>query len=231
MLRQMSRRARVDASLQDTLGDTVSNNLAKILRPENNSADCSPILLNPIQVATALKESSKLAEDHYNALLYYLQGTGRPYRASHALPHPPNALILPPHAKLPSQVHHHGHTFSCQKSHEGNSAIQFYNPYTQQHDTGFVHVIWQVLLETAIHTFIVVRLHSPLSAQEEAQAPFIHFPGFMTHIVDALPSENLLIIEPTHIVTHLTTFRRPAGTYGIPRETLIICSALNRGQK
>ena len=128
-------------------------------------------------------------------------------------------------------MHHHGRTFSCQKSHEGNSAIQFYNPYTQQNDTGFIHIIWQVLLETAIHTFIVVRLHSPLSAQEEGQAPFINFPGFMTRIVDALPSENLLIIEPIHIITHLTTFRRPAGTYGIPRETLIICSALNRGQK
>ena len=231
MLHQMSCRARVDASLQDGLGDTALNNLVKILKPENDSANGKPMPLNPTQVATALKDSSKLAEDHYNALLHYLQGTGRPYRAFHAFPHPPNALILPPHAKLPSQMHHHGRTFSCQKSHEGNSAIQFYNPYTQQNDTGFIHIIWQVLLETAIHTFIVVRLHSPLSAQEEGQAPFINFPGFMTRIVDALPSENLLIIEPIHIITHLTTFRRPAGTYGIPRETLIICSALNRGQK
>ena len=77
MLRQMSCRAHVDASLQDALGDnTGSNNLAKILKPENNSANCTPIPLNPIQVATALKESSKLAEDHNAALLYYVQGTG-----------------------------------------------------------------------------------------------------------------------------------------------------------
>src|SRR5271156_4365770 len=44
----------------------------------------NPCPLNPTQVATALKDSSKLAEDHYNALLHYLQGTGRPYRAFHA---------------------------------------------------------------------------------------------------------------------------------------------------
>ena len=50
----------------------------------------------------------------------------------------------------------------------------------------------------------------------------------MSHIVDAIPSHNLLIIEPIHIVTHLTTFRRPVGTYGIPRETIIVCWALNR---
>ena len=79
MLHQMSHRARVDASLQDGLGDTALNNLAKILKPENDSANCKPMPLNPTQVATALKESSKLAEDHYNALLHYLQGTGRPY--------------------------------------------------------------------------------------------------------------------------------------------------------
>jgi hypothetical protein len=219
----------VDALLKDGLDKMTSNNLAKILKSENDSADCTPTPLNPIQVAEALKKSPKLAEEHYNALLIYLQGTGQQYRAFHALPHPPNALILPQHAKLPLQVHLHDRTFSCQKSHEGNSAIQFYSPYTQEHSTGFIYVIWQVLLEAVMHTFIVVRLHRPLTALEEGQAPFLYYPGFMTRIVDALPSDNFLIIEPTHIVTHLTTFRRPAGTYGIPKETLIICWALNRG--
>jgi hypothetical protein len=221
----------VDALLQDGLGNTASNNLAKVLKSEDVSADCTPRPIDPIQAATALEKSPKLAEDHYNALLVYLQGTGRQYRAFHAFPHPQNALILPPHAKIPSQMHYHGHTFSCQRSHEGNSAIQFYNPYTQQHSTGFIQVIWQVLLETMMHTFIVVRVHRPLSPLEEGQAPFLHYQGFMTRIVDALPSDELLIIEPIHIVTHLTTFRRPEGTYGIPKETLIVCWALNRGRK
>src|SRR5271155_937380 len=69
MLHQMSHRARVDASLQDGLGDTALNNLAKILKPENDSANCKPMPLNPTQVATALKESSKLAEDHYKSIM------------------------------------------------------------------------------------------------------------------------------------------------------------------
>ena len=75
MLCQMSRRAHVDASLQVGHGDTALNNLVKILKPENDSANCTPTPLNSTQVATTLKDSSKLGEDHYNALLYYLQAT------------------------------------------------------------------------------------------------------------------------------------------------------------
>ena len=79
MLCQISQRAHVDALLKDGLGGTASNNLANILKPDNASADWTPIPLDPIQVAAALKKSPKLAEDHYNALLAYLQGTGGQY--------------------------------------------------------------------------------------------------------------------------------------------------------
>ena len=57
-----------------------------------------------------------------------------------------------------------------------------------------------------MHTFIAVRPHRLLSALEERQALFIYYQGFITRIVDALPSEDLLIIEPIHIVIHPTTF-------------------------
>ena len=64
-------------------------------------------------------------------------------------------------------------------------------------------------------------------------APFERYPGFMTKIVDAAPSDDnaLVIIEPTHIITHLTTFQRPEGTYSIQQKTLVICWALNRGRR
>ena len=152
MLRQMSRRAHVDAFLCDGLGDAASNNLAKILQPVDILANHIPTPLNPVETAAVLKKAPKLAPTDYNALLNYLQSTGRQYQNFNAIPHPPNALILPPHAELPLQVHHHGHTFSCQQSHEGNSAIQFYNPQTQAHDTGFIQVIWRVPLEAYMHT-------------------------------------------------------------------------------
>lgn len=56
----------------------------------------------------------------------------------------------------------------------------------------------------------------------------------MTRIVDAEASKEdseLVVIEPAHIVTHLTTFHRPAGTYGIDKDILVVCWALNRGRR
>ena len=230
MLRQMSRRGRVDALLQDGLQDGRMNGLANILQPAVKTSDFSPTPLDSAEIAAVFKKASNLPRDAYDALLVYLQATGHQYRAYDAFPHPPNALILPPRVELPLQVHRGDHTFSCQHSHEGNSTIQFRNPHTQEHDTGFIEAIWRVPLEGAMHTFFVVRPHQQLPNSEEEQAPFVHFPGFMSRIVDTVPSKQLMIIQPVHLITHLTTFRRPSGTYGIPRETIIICWALNRGR-
>ncbi|KAF8223396.1 hypothetical protein L208DRAFT_1316953, partial [Tricholoma matsutake] len=139
--------------------------------------------------------------------------------------------ILPPQAQHLLQVHHDECTFSCEKSHKGNSAIKFYNPLMQAHDIGFIQNIWRLLLEGIMHTFIRVLSHQSLSTQEERQAPFIHHPGFMVQIVDALPSNNLSIIEPVHIITHVTTVQWPVGTYGIGRKVLVVCWAPNRGRQ
>ena len=81
--------------------------------------------------------------------------------------------------------------------------------------------------------FLVVRPHRQLPFLSEADAPFEQYPGFMTKIIDAAPSDDnaLVIIKPTHIITHLTTFRRPEGTYSIQQKTLVICWALNRGRR
>lgn len=226
MLRQMSRRSHVLGLLH---GEHDLKKLAGILEPEASTNDI-PSSLEPLQIADILAKSPKLEGLEYDSLLHYLQDTGRPYRAFDNFPHPHNALILPPQAQRPLQIHRGECTFSCMSSHRGNSAIQFYNPSVQAHNTGFIETIWRLPLQGGMHTFIVVRPHQPLSAQEEQRAPFCHYPGLMTRIVDANPSKDLVIIEPTHIVTHLTTFRRNIGAYGINRETLVVCWALNRGR-
>lgn len=228
MLRQMSRRARLDALLHDGGG---SKELADILEPVDASIKGVPTLLKPTEVAMVLSKAPHLNEMEYGALLHYLQVSGQPYKAHYAFPHHPNDLILPPQAECPLQIHHGEYTFSCQRSHKGNSAIQFYNPLTQTNDTGFIQTIWRLPLEASLRTFVVVCPHQPLSALEEGLAPFTQYSGFITQIVDALPSDKLVIIEPMHIITHLTTFERQAGTYGINRNTLVVCWALNRGRK
>lgn len=227
MLRQMSRRTHIDSLLHE--GDKLSKKLAEILEPGDPSAVMTS--LDPAEEAAFLAKAIKFSMEDYSALLQYLHSTGKQYRNFQNIPHPPNALVLPPYATHPLQFHWGNNTFSTQNSHEGNSAIQFYNPLTQNQDTGFIHTIWTLPLESVLHTFIVVHCHRELSAVEEGQAPFKHYTGFMARIFDALPSQNFVIIEPTHIITHLTTFRRPAGTYGIQKETVVVSWALNRGRR
>ena len=170
------------------------NGLANILQPAVKTSDFSSTPLDSTGIAAVLKKASDLPRDAYDALLDYLQATGHQYRAYDAFPHPSNALILPPKVELPLQVHRGDHTFSCQHSHEGNSAIQFCNPHTQEHDTGFIEAIWRIPLEGAMHTFFIVHLHQQLPDLEEGQAPFVHFLDFMSQIVDAVPSMQLMII-------------------------------------
>ena len=72
--------------------------------------------------------------------------------------------------------------------------------------------------------FLVVCPYRWLPFLSEADAPFERYLGFMTKIVDAAPSDDnaLVIIEPTHIITHLTTFQHLEGTYSIQQKTLVI---------
>ena len=242
MLHQMSRHGHVDAMLEDALalstdvtgipvGVTAIRNLAQILWPKKVDADCVLTPLTLLEAASALKNTPELHEFDYTALLHYLQRSGRQYRAFSDFPHPKNALILPPQAKTPLQLHRGECTFSCRRSHQGNSAIRFYNPSTQAHATGFIEIIWRIPLEGSMQSFMVVWPHTQLFDIEEARAPFQNLQGFMSRIVDTHSTENPVIIEPNHIITHLTTFRRPKGTYGIQKETLVVCWALNRGRR
>ena len=82
-----------------------------------------------------------------------------------------------------------------------------------------------------METFLVICPYRQLPFLSEAEAPFQQYPGFLTKIVDAASLDNsmLQIIEPTHIITHLTTFQHPEGTYSISQKTLVICWVLNRG--
>jgi len=232
MLSQMTRRAHLAAVLQES-PDAEVQALANILEPSGVS-DLESITTMPLkhtEAAEILQKASNLQDPEYVALLYYLHRTGRPYRSCHNIPFPPNAIIVPPKALHTPQFRCGQYTFSTHQSHPGNSSVQFYNPLTHSSNTGTIEAIWRLPLNARLHTFLVIRPHTPLSPEDQGKAPFIQFPGLLTQIVDAQQSEQVIIIEPIHIITHLTTFPRPAGTYGIERKTLIICTALNRGRR
>lgn len=227
MLRQMSRRGRLEATLYDRTNSELKK-LASILDPANDPALSAT--LSSSTIAEILIKAPPLLDMEYQALLQYLQHTGRPYRHWTDLPHPPNTNILPPQAEKPQQFSRNERTYSLIKSHKGNSAIYFTNPLTATYGTGFIESIWRLPLNGSLSTFIIICPHRSLSPEDEARAPFIQYPGLQTRILSAQPSDVLIIIEPTHIITHLTTFEGPSGTYGINQQTLIVSWALGRGR-
>src|SRR5258708_31374351 len=97
MLRQLSRRGRVDAMIKDVLpgDDTLSNGLAEILQEKEKPVDYAPSPVSPAEVAAILKNAPIFLPEHYTTLLQYLQFTGRQYHDYRQLPHPPNTLVLP----------------------------------------------------------------------------------------------------------------------------------------
>lgn len=209
--------------------------LKKVLAPSSASVDIAAPL-SKLEQQEHLLKGSPLSQDEYEALGTYLMSTERPY-ASMYLEADKTAATLDSRFLLPTvckrtEVLLDGRTFSVRESHEGNSAIQYYNPTNQSLETGNIEMIWQQSLDERLHTFFVIRPHRPLSPVEERLAPFAQFHElYATRIFDSIPSNQLFIVEPQHIRTHLSTYRRPSGTYGIQKDTLVVCWALNRGRR
>lgn len=233
MISQMSRFARVKATFND---DEDLEMLNESLEPAWASIEGpKPELTGKEQAEFMAKGSVKLSQNEYDSLLWYLRGAGRPYFSVHSSAQKmanADTLYLPPYVRKRTEVHISDHTFSVQRSHEGNSAVQFFNPRSKERETGYIEDIWTIPLESRTNTFFVIRPHRRLSEAEERKAPFVTFnEKYAVRIVDCIRSDQSVIVEQQHIITHLATYRRPANTFGIPRETLIVCWALNRGRR
>ncbi|KAJ3926077.1 MAG: hypothetical protein NXY57DRAFT_906240 [Lentinula lateritia] len=227
MLKQMCRFGRVEALWHDNdTNDQYIKQLHTIIKP-NSTKSPHQIHLSEAECAKFLFEAPDLRPQEYQ----YLHQIGRPFRTYTDIPHPEYSLVLPPAAKRVLNITANKYTYSCFSSHLGNSSIQFYDRFTQTLHTGFIHTILQLPLEGILQSFLLVQEHFSLPPAEEQKAPYIKYPELMTRIVGAAPSNKIFVIEPQHIITHLTTMFQTKGTYGIPFETYVVCWGLNRGRK
>lgn len=240
MLRQTARRGRLEAMLTDShfqseiSPNDLAGQLAQILRPDASYLNKALQPLTGLVVAKILAHGKDTGIREYTMILDYLHSVGqKQWRSVSDLPHLAEDLVLPPTSIQPTQLKLDGRTFSCKRSHEGNSGIQFKNPVEMDIClTGYIEDIYQILLEGRIQTFLLIRRHTVIPQWVTAESPFLPRPHFRTTIVDAAPSDHLCIIEPAHILTHLTIYKRPKGTYGITtRKLLVICWSLNRGRR
>ncbi len=226
----MSRRGIVKVALRD---DRDLKPLGQILESQTISIDTPTKRMSGAEEAEYLKSSPALSRTEYNGMLAYLHQLGNNYHSVYdQTAINLNTRFFLPYMRRHTEVNIGDRTYSTQRSHDGNSAIQFVYPLTERKDTGFIEAIWSAPLQSKIQTFFVVRPHNCLSPTEERRAPFAGFNEmYGVRIVDNQNSSQLFIIEQQHIITHLSTIRRPAGTYGIPRETLVVCWSLNRGRR
>ncbi|KAJ6573743.1 hypothetical protein DFH09DRAFT_915643 [Mycena vulgaris] len=233
----MARRGRLeayfkDSQLQRESIDSISQ-LAQILQPQDLSdSKLLPPPLSPAEVATVLGNGKDLPQSDYEMILQYLGLIGQQWRSNKDMPHPVGALILPPRAIERSKHTIDKRVYSTNKANDGGSGIQFKNPFNNLvRTTGFITKIWQLPLEGHMQTFFTVEHHKPLSLSDQWKTPYHSMPRFGCTAVDAAPSGQTCIIEARHILTQLTVYKRPAGTYNIKHNFLIICISLNRGRR
>ena len=209
--------------------NSLLESFARVLEPGDKSEASVSQELDSADIALFLSRAPKMEENEYNKILQYLISMGHPYYSWTNLPRPEFAYVLPPNAKRLNEFHDNGHTYSCYASHNGNSAIQFWDPHSQAHITGAIQTILEIPLEGFLRKFILVHSHSALCDSDITCTPYPQYPRMMCKVVDAQLSDELYVLEPQHIITHLTTLKYPPGTFGILKETLGICWALNRG--
>lgn len=239
MVHKSACKGRLEASLHDNqYTNPATQKLAEILEPKDVFAFMhNPETMTGQQIAKALADGTVLSKDHYAILLKYLNNSGREYKSAYTNSrYPLGTLILPTMAQNHTQIPFNNSTYSCYKSHEGQSHIQFYIPggYGGAWETGYIETIWELPLEGVKHTFLLVRKHQPLSPAQNSKSPYYHHPCSLLNakLVRDTPSDHIYILEPRHIITHLTVYKRPKGTYGInSSDMLAICWALNRGRR
>lgn len=233
MLRQMARLGMFLAFLHNAAASNPEMDiLAKILEPANSNQGPAIKQIDDAAQATYLAHEPKLDPVIYDRILQYLNATGhRGQYHHHHSPFQEHAHVLPPLAKKYTEFHQDGgHTYSCSSSHRGNSFIQFYDRQIGYYRTGVIKLIFEIPLQGFLRKFIFVSPHCELNS---AGTPYDQtmYPRLMSKIVEVEPLDAMLVIEPEHIITHLTTFKTDGNFYGINRTVLIICWALNRGRK
>jgi hypothetical protein len=147
------------------------------------------------------------------------------------LPDPDHrSMILPPGAKKCQKCYVGKHSYSCHTSNQSNSLIQFYEPVNypnvQKTCTGAIYSILKIPLDNILRTFLLVRKHHPLEIQ-----CFSEHPELMSGVVSAETEPDLTVIEPWHVITHLSAWKRPREIYNTDETVVVICWALNRGRR
>ncbi|KAJ3780589.1 hypothetical protein GGU10DRAFT_279114 [Lentinula aff. detonsa] len=223
MTRQFGRRANLNVILNEN--------------PSQNQFAREPAIMTSYEVAQFYKKYDEFKREEYNTLLHYLNSTGREYSTAYPegllYQNPATISILQPVVRHVGNFKYQQKSYSSLTSHEAGSHIYYYVPGGNgAKATGCIADIWQLPLESRLATFLLVKEHLPLPPSHKLKNPYISDPCSI--LCSELVQRNLVsftyLIEPHHIISHVAVYKRPAGTYNIPLETMVIIWSLNRGR-
>jgi hypothetical protein len=218
MLRQVCRRARLLASMKAA---TALSEVAAILE------DVSPSSVSESS-KTSASRPEKMPVEVYDLILQRVQ-QGSPHTRDHRnLPHPPGAEVLSPYAHSISHLTQASErVYAKHTAHAGNSAILFRSA-SGAATPGFIESIW-TLHESTPRTFIITRPHGQLSQADQSKDPYQTQPKLCAQVVYAATTESCVVIESSDIIAHTAYRVRPANTFGIRKQTMIVVN-LDRGR-
>ncbi|KAJ6603763.1 hypothetical protein B0H10DRAFT_1957739 [Mycena sp. CBHHK59/15] len=224
MLRQMACRCRLMAYLHNSeFMDPQLKAFADILDVKDTTKPKKPEVLNGFAIALYLSKAPKMTPKEYKSILSYLNSSSKTSLSWLSYPDPEyQAMVLPPNAKRLKNYHENGKTYSCHSSHHSNSLVQFRQPNTDEAPmTGVIRAILEIPLHGFLRKFIFVAPHRPIDIHN---APYKHCPRMKAALVEVEPYKTLVVVEPKHIITHLSTWIRPSQTYpGISKQFMVVC--------
>ncbi|KAJ2911519.1 hypothetical protein MD484_g8896, partial [Candolleomyces efflorescens] len=242
MLRNICRRGRLQAMFEEGSKKGINRLFSSALDILHGygrgvsagiSGDGKEGLYSEIEEASFNGEGDRLPDTIYDGILELINsGSTNPqslFCHQRLVPHPLNANVLPRYAQTRSHIGLHGRSYSVYRSHEGNSSVS-YRGHGGSTDAGFIQMIIQQVLNGRLRTFLAISPHSQLCLIEQAFNPYGSKPGFQATIVyDEPPSlEHCVIVEEAQIIGHVPFYRRPSGSFGIKRKTLILVNSLHR---
>jgi hypothetical protein len=223
MLRTIVRRQRFHAYCQSASqhGETRLSSILRTLVPHVAAIPAR----TPIP---ASEEIERLYETHgdlvppeiYNALLAYINLTvTEQFHHCADLPHT-SPRVLPQIAIKHKGFTHRTRLFGSHSLNPGNSCISFWT--SSGVGSGEIVGIWSHFLDGIMHDFFAVSPHSSLSDEDSAHNPYNLFPGFQCTVVYQQLTNQIIIIEPTHLIGHLAQLVRPPGTFGMSKSICIL---------
>jgi hypothetical protein len=231
MLRTIVRRQRFHAYCQsaEQHGNTRLSSILRTLVPH--------VPVTPANAPPIPEEIERLYETHsdvvppdiYNALLAYInENTMEPFHHCADLPHT-NLRVLPQIAIKHKWITHLTRLFGPNSLNPGNSCVSFWTSSGVDRvvRSGEIIGIWSHLLDGIMREFLAVSPHLPLSEEDSARNPYNSFPGFRCTVVYKQLTNQIVIIEPIHLISHLAQLVRPPGTFGMSSSILILNHSLN----